>query len=101
MKVILLFFTLTLFYLEQVYHAIAHGGIVHHVIFLVPIILLLASLESMILGFCGKKVSRVLFYVILGIEFIFYCAQLVYFSIFKLYIFLSLSLHKNSSCHKA
>ncbi len=83
MKVILLFFTLTLFYLEQVYHAIAHGGIVYNVIFLAPMILLLASLESMILGFCGKKVSRVLFYAILGLEFIFYCAQLVYFSIFK------------------
>ena len=83
MRYVLLFFTLTLFYLEQVYHAIADGGFVYNLILLVPVLLFLASLESMVVGFCGKKASRVLFYVFLGIEFIFYCAQLVYFSIFK------------------
>ena len=83
MRYVLLFLSLTLFYLEQVYHAIADGGIVYNLIFLVPAILLLASIESMMLGFSGKKASRVLFYVILSVEIIFYCAQLVYFSIFK------------------
>ena len=83
MRIILLFLSLTLFYFEQVYQLISHGGVVYRILFLVPVILLLASLESMVLGFCGKRVSRVLFYVILGVEYIFYCAQLVYFSIFK------------------
>ncbi len=83
MRYVMLFFTLTFFYLEQVYHVISDGGIVYNLILMVPVILFLASLESMVVGFCGKKASRVLFYVFLTIEFIFYCAQLVYFSIFK------------------
>lgn len=83
MRAILLFLSLTLLYFEQVYQVISHGAVLWKVLFLLPIILLLAALESMLIGFCGKKVSRVLFYVILGVEFIFYSAQLVYFSIFK------------------
>lgn len=83
MRAILLFLSLTLLYFEQVYQVISHGAVLWKVLFLVPIVLLLAALESMLIGFCGKKASRILFYVILGVEFLFYCAQLVYFSIFK------------------
>ena len=83
MRAILLFLSLTLLYFEQVYQVISHGAVLWKVLFLIPVILFLAALESMVIGFCGKKVSRVLFYVILGGECIFYCAQLVYFSIFK------------------
>ena len=78
-----MFFAAALLYLELVYHLITDGSLLFSIIFLIPVVLFLASAESMVIGFCGKKPGRVLFYVLLGVEFVFYFAQLVYFSIFK------------------
>lgn len=83
MKYLLLFLTCIALYMEMVYHVITQGNFLMNITFLIPIILAVASLETIVISAVPKKAKRPVFYVVVGVEFIFYCAQLVYFGVFK------------------
>lgn len=83
MKRLLLFLSCIVFYMEIVYHVITQGSIAMNIIFLIPIVLLVTSLETMLVCALPMKAKRPVFYTVLGVEFIFYCAQIVYFGVFR------------------
>jgi len=83
MKYLLLFLTCIVLYMEAVYHVITQGNLFMNIIFLVPVVLAVTSLETILICAVPKKAKRPVFYTVVGVEFIFYCAQLVYFGVFK------------------
>ena len=83
MKRLLLFLCCIVLYMEVVYHVITQRSLSMNVILLIPIVLLVTSLESMLVCAVPTKAKKPVFYSMLGVEFIFYCAQLVYFGVFK------------------
>ena len=79
---IILFFT-TFLYMETVYHIACFGFSLANPLIAVFIWLFLAGLSSLLTGFLRRKKNRIILWVLLGMDYLLFAAQLVYMKIFK------------------
>lgn len=83
MKRVFLMFSLTLVYMELIYHFASFGFCKINPVFMIPGVLFLAGLETVCVGFFRKRKNKVLLWIFLAADFLLYASQLVYISIFK------------------
>lgn len=79
----LFFFLGTVIYMELVYHFACFGFTGFNPILGFPIWLLWAAFSSFITGFLRKKTNRIIFWVLLAVNYLLFASQLVYMKIFK------------------
>ncbi len=72
-----------LIYLEIIYHVGCFGFTGGNPVFMLALLLIVASLEALLIGKIKEKWKKRIFWVIVGIEYLLYAAQFVYMSIFK------------------
>lgn len=78
-----LMFSLTLVYMELVYHFASFGFRGINPIFMIPAVLFLAGLETLSVGFFKRRKNQRVMWVCLTVDYLIYASQLVYLSIFK------------------
>lgn len=83
MKKVFLTFTLTLLYMEMIYHFASFGVVGMNPLLGVPVILALAGLETLLVGFFKRKVNLAIMWILLVVDYLVYACQIVYLSIFK------------------
>lgn len=83
MKKMFLTFTLTLLYMEMIYHFASFGVVGINPILGVPVILALAGVETLLVGFFKRKVNLTIMWILLVADYLIYASQMVYLSIFK------------------
>ncbi|MGN1203719.1 MAG: hypothetical protein ACI4SA_01575, partial [Lachnospiraceae bacterium] len=79
---IILFFS-TFLYMEAVYHIACFGFSFANPLIAVFVWLFLAGLSSLLTGFLRRKKNRIILWVLLGMDYLLFAAQLVYMKIFK------------------
>lgn len=79
----LFFFLGTVIYMELVYHFACFGFTGFNPILGLPIWLFWAAFSSFITGFLRKKTNRIIFWVLLAVNYLLFASQLVYMKIFK------------------
>ncbi len=80
---IFLFFFGTYFYMELIYHIGCFGFSMINPLLAIPLWVLVAALATLFTGFLRKKVNKVVFWVLLVINYLLFASQLVYLNIFK------------------
>ena len=83
MKKMFLTFTLTLLYMEMIYHFASFGVVGINPLLGVPVILAIAGLETLLVGFFKRKVNLTIMWILLAVDYLIYACQIVYLSIFK------------------
>lgn len=83
MKKMFLTFTLTLLYMEMIYHFASFGVVGINPLIGIPTILAVAGLETMLVGFFKRKVNLTIMWILLAVDYLLYACQIVYLSIFK------------------
>lgn len=83
MKRIFLTFTFTLIYMELVYHFASFGVAGMNPILGLPVILAIAGLQTLLVGFFKSKVNQTILWILLVVDYLVYASQMVYLSIFK------------------
>lgn len=83
MKKMFLTFTLTLLYMEMIYHFASFGVVGINPLLGIPVILAVAGLETMLVGFFKRKVNLAIMWILLVVDYLLYACQIVYLSIFK------------------
>ena len=79
---IILFFS-TFLYMEAVYHIACFGFSFANPLIAVFVWLFLAGLSSLLTGFLRRRKNRIILWVLLGMDYLLFAAQLVYMKIFK------------------
>lgn len=80
---IFVFFVGAFLYMELVYHLACFGFSAVNPILAFPIWILLAGFSSLFTGFMRKKTNRIIFWIFLSVDYLFFASQLVYMKIFK------------------
>ena len=74
----------TLFFMEWIYHFMAFGFNGMNLLLMIPAVLLLAVIETSIVGISkNKKVNKIILWVIMAINYLLYASQIVYYGIFQ------------------
>lgn len=72
-----------IFYMELVYHFACFGFSPFNPIILIPVGLIIAGFQSLIIGFFRQKINRIFFWLFLVFDFLIFASQTVYIKIFK------------------
>lgn len=80
---IFIMFLATLLYMELIYHLASFGFKLINPILMIPAVVVLAGLETVCVGFFRRKKNRVLLWILLIVDYLIYASQMVYLSIFK------------------
>ncbi len=83
MKKMFLTFTVTLLYMEMIYHFASFGVVGMNPLLGIPVILAVAGLETLLVGFFKRKVNLAIMWILLVVDYLLYASQIVYLSIFK------------------
>lgn len=78
-----LFFLGTLLYMELVYHFGCFGFVAVNPVLAFPVWLLLAGLSALATGFLRRRKNRVIFWILLVVDYLLFASQLVYIKIFR------------------
>ncbi|MBE5868831.1 MAG: LTA synthase family protein [Lachnospiraceae bacterium] len=70
-------------YMELVYHLASFGAQPFNPVLALPVILMMAAIQTALVGFCRKKGNLIILWCLLSVNFLIYAVQLVYLSIFK------------------
>lgn len=80
---VFVFFLGTLFYMEMVYHFGCFGFVAINPVLAIPVWLLLAGLSTLVTGFLRRRKNRVIFWILLAVDYLLFASQLVYIKIFR------------------
>lgn len=80
---VFLFFLGTLLYMELVYHFGCFGLAAVNPVLAFPVWLLLAGLSALVTGFLRRRKNRVIFWILLAVDYLLFASQLVYIKIFR------------------
>jgi len=69
--------------MEMIYHFASFGVVGMNPLLGVPVILALAGLETLLVGFFKRKVNLAIMWILLVVDYLVYACQIVYLSIFK------------------
>lgn len=84
MNIVFLYFVFSLFFMEGIYHISSFGLTGMNLLLPIAAVLVVAALETLIVGISKKKVvNRVLFWILSGINYFIFASQVVYYYIFK------------------
>lgn len=80
---VFLFFLGTLLYMELVYHFGCFGFTAINPVLVLPLLLLLAGFSALVTGFLRRRKNRVIFWILLAVDYLLFASQLVYIKIFR------------------